>query len=352
MENKKIKNKYLSPLEISLFCQQLLLILKSDIPLEDGVLALCEDTENKSDKVFLENIYNKLREQSTLYDALNECKIFPPYFVGMIGIGEKSGKLENTVSELSDFYEREDKLHKSILGAVCYPLFLITMMTVVLIALVWKVLPIFRQIIKGFGSSTASATENIMNLGESLGIISLVFVIILLFVTLFIYISLKSGKNNALLKNILKSIPLTKNISFKMSLSRFASVMYTMFVSGYRAEDALDMVKDVLEDDTVSQKVTLCKEKVDNGSSLSDALIETKMFAGIYARMIGIGFRTGGIDTVMKKLSEIYGDEARNTVDNMVSIIEPVLVGILSILIGVVLLSVMLPLIGAMSAIG
>lgn len=351
MNSKSTKQKYISPQEISLLCQQILLILKSDIPLEDGILALCEDSENRDEKDILEKIYNNLRQQNTLCYALRECGVFPDYMTGMVEIGEKSGKLENTIEELSYFYEREHKLNKSILGAVCYPLFLITMMTVVLVVLVWKVLPVFRQIISGFGANTASATSNIMNLGETLGVIALVFVIILLILTLFIYVSIKTKKNTNIFNKILNSFPIVKNISFKVALSRFSSVMYTMFISGYRAEDALDMVKNILGNDIVNKKVNDCKEMVDNGSSLSDALIQTQMFSGVYARMIGIGFRTGGIDTVMKKLSEIYGDEAQSTIDSMISIIEPVLVGILSILIGIVLISVMLPLIGAISAI-
>lgn len=351
MKKNTEKKEYISPQEISLLCQQILLILKSDIPLEDGLLALCEDAENVQGKSILDKIYNGLKDFKPLYQAFDECGVFPPYMVGMLEIGEKSGKLENTVSELAAFYEREDKLNRSVMGAVAYPLFLITMMTIVLTVLVWKILPIFRQIINGFGENTASATAGIMNVGEKLGIFSLVLAVLLLVVTACIYISVKTGRGGFASNKILNSIPIMKKVSFKMSLSRFASVMYTMFESGYRAEDALHMVKNIIEDDTVNKKIEICRQKVDSGESLLDSLIDTKLFVGVYARMIGIGFRTGGIDTVMKKLSEIYGEEARNSIDNMVAVIEPVLVGVLSVLIGIVLISVMLPLIGAMAAI-
>lgn len=342
----------LPPQETALFCHQLTLILNSDIPLEDGAAALAEDAGDGAEKALLQRVADALNDHQPLEKALQDTGAFPDYMVGMVGIGEKSGKLESILKELAAFYEREDRLQKGIRNAVGYPLFLIIMMAVVMVVLVWKVLPIFRQVVSGFGASVAASAQKAMNAGQVLGVASLVLVAFLLGVTLMIYFNVRRNRNQDTIRAAFGNTGITRKISHKMALSRFASVMYTMFVSGYQAEEALSLSATVLEDAEVSAKVKDCQAGIDRGNSFAEALTDTGMFSGVYARMIGIGFKTGGIDTVMKKLSQVYGEDAEESVDRLVAVIEPVLVGVLSILIGAVLLSVMLPLVGVMSSIG
>lgn len=347
--NAASDRRSLTPQETALFCSQINLILKSDIPLEDGVSALCEDAGENGEKAVLEAVAARMQEHASLKDALEAAGVFPSYLIGMVEIGEASGRLENVMEEMAAFYEREDRLQKNMMNAVVYPMFLIMMMAVVLTVLVWKVLPIFRQVAEGFGASVAGSAQEAIRVGEILGIAALVLVGVLLLFTVFLYVLTR--RNHSVTALFSKS-RLTAAISHKISLSRFASVMYTMFVSGYQADQALELVQNVMEDQEVIGHIQKCRGDIEGGASFADAMTSAHLFSGIYGRMIGIGMKTGAIDAVMKKLSDVYGEESEEAIDNLVAIIEPVLVGTLAVIIGAVLLAVMLPLAGVMASIG
>jgi type IV pilus assembly protein PilC len=350
MEQKQ-KAQGLSAQELSLFCGQLALILKSGISLEDGADALCEDSDG-GEKTLMAQIAESLSEHSTLHDALEKTGAFPDYMVRMIDIGEKSGKQEEVLKGLSDFYDREDLFRKSLLGAVCYPLLLMLMMGAVLAMLVWKVLPIFRQVVSGFGLSASAAVMSVIGAGQTLGVAALVLVAVLAAATAVVYGFLRTGNGLPRMQGLFRHIPFLKNIFRKRALSRFASVMQMMFASGYRTGEALDMVPGILGDKEVSAQVEVCRAQLHKDRSLAEALSESGLFGGLAARMVRIGFQTGSVDTVMGQIAERYDREAEDALESAVSMVEPVLVGLLTVLIGAVLLAVMLPLLGVMSAIG
>ena len=125
-----------------------------------------------------------------------------------------------------------------------------------------------------------------------------------------------------------------------------------MLSSGYDTDRMLELMPTVLDDENVIQKVAECRKKIDDGKNFAQAITETGIFSGVYARMISVGYATGTLDSVMKKLASLYEEEIDRSLESFVSLIEPLLIAVLSVVIGAVLLSVMLPLMGIMSSIG
>ena len=349
MEKKAQKSgNTVSAGETALFCSQVSLILQSGIPLHDGIAALAGEEENGSD--FFQKMNNVIQASGSLCEAVRAAGVFPEYMVNMIQIGESTGKLEEVMSSLAVYYEREDSLKASVRSAVVYPLVLVAMMAVVVGVLVAKVLPVFDKVFRELGSQMPSVSVTVMNIGSIVS--KCVLVLMALAVIVLIALAVWSRAKGTGISALLGRLPGTRGLSAKIASGRFASVASMMLSSGYDTDRMLELMPTVLDDENVIQKVAECRKKIDDGKNFAQAITETGIFSGVYARMISVGYATGTLDSVMKKLASLYEEEIDRSLESFVSLIEPLLIAVLSVVIGAVLLSVMLPLMGIMSSIG
>lgn len=142
----QLNQKNLSSLQIASFCTQLSLLIKAGISLQEGIHILYEDASSQAEKELLKQILEPIEEGQPLAFSLRQTDAFPQYMVEMVEIGETSGKLEEVLDSLTEYYERSENISKSIRSAVTYPMIMILMMAVVIGVLMIKVLPIFRQV--------------------------------------------------------------------------------------------------------------------------------------------------------------------------------------------------------------
>lgn len=342
----------LSPSELSAFCAQIAMIMKSGISVNEGISIMREDTKNAAGQEILEQIHTQVEAGSPLFAALESTGKLPKYMVDMVQIGEVTGKLDDVMDSLCDYYEREEAISKNIKNAVTYPLVMIVMMVFVITVLIVKVMPIFNDVFLQLGSEMTGFSLTVMNLGALLGRYSYVFIgaIAILIIAYFLMRCTEFGRKT--LQKWSASFFVTRKLNAKIASGRFASAMSLMLSSGLDTDKALDMVYKLVDNEYIRAKIALCKEYIVEGITFSDALVKANIFTSIYARMVTVGFKTGSADTVMKKLAERYEEEIDTQIGNIISVIEPTLVAVLSIIVGMILLSVMLPLMGIMSSIG
>lgn len=356
MENQKDgigkKRKYLPAGETALFCTQVSLVLRAGIPLHDGIETLYESAEGVNAQKVFKEISKTVGKTGSLYEALKKVDIFPPYMVNMIHIGEEVGKLDDVLISLSEYYEREDKIRKSVRGAIFYPFILVIMMAVVVAVLITRVIPVFEQIYQNLGTEMNAAGKAIMNLGTNAGKLVLVLVVIFLLMTLFAMILLRTNQGADKLRNLIGKLPVLNGLNQKIASGRFASVLSMMLSSGFELEKSLEMAPDIVADKMTQRKIEECGNLLKEGISFPDALTKINIFSPLYNRMIYVGFKAGQLDSVMERLTRLYEEEVDETITKLVSFIEPTLVAVLSIVIGGILISVMLPLTSIMSSIG
>ncbi|MBE5939092.1 MAG: type II secretion system F family protein [Lachnospiraceae bacterium] len=346
----KNRNNQLSAGETSIFCSQVALIVKAGIPLYDGMGTLVDSCENDDAKEAFKKISDKVVETGSLYMAVKEVGFFPEYMVGMIKIGEETGNLDDVLSSLSVYYEREEKIKNSIKSAVTYPLLLVAMMAAVILMLVVKVLPVFEGIYESLGTEVSETGKFFMAFGKVFGygtLICVMLIVVALIVAFVIYL-VSGGK---VLKNIIFKLPVLKKLNDKITSGRFASVMSMMLGSGYSIEKAIEIAPEIVTDEDAKKKIEKFGQLISEGKSFPEALMEINMFTGLQNRMINVAFKAGQLDSVMNKLSVAYEDEIDDAIDKLVSFIEPTLVAIISIIIGGILISVMLPLASILSSI-
>lgn len=346
------KRRYLPSAEVAMFCEQIALILKSGIPLYDGVEALSNNYKDSKYSHIFEEIYDTVRETGSLYQAVKKVAIFPIYMVNMVNIGEQVGKLDPIMEGLADYYETEDRIKITIKNAVIYPSVLVMMMAAVIAVLVIKVLPIFNQVFRQLGADLPATSLIIMNFGTIVGKGVLIVIGLLLGLIMILIFLLNSRYQTKVLEGLVRILPFLERLSEKISIQRFSSVISMLMESGFPIGEAMKLVPDIILNKKVKNKIHRCNENMDNHVPIAKSIADVELYDKIHNKMIQIGFISGQLDKVMKKLSIIYEEEAEIGINKMISFIEPTLVAILSIVIGAILLAVMLPMISIMSSIG
>lgn len=345
-------NKALPPDEISMFCGQVALILKSGIQLHDGMDTLCEGIEDAGAKKIFSTVSEVVSETGSLYEGLKAAAIFPEYMVNMVHIGEEAGKLEEVMDSLSLYYENENVIKKSIHTAISYPIILVCMMAVVLSVLITRVMPLFEEIFLNLGTEMSGTGKMIMNFGINFGKVTLFVIVGILVIALLIYAIVTFTDSKHKVREFAQKLPFLKKLNKTITSARLSSVLAMMLSSGFELEKALELAPEVVTDRITKKKLNECAVMVQEGTSFVEAITSIKVFPDLHTRMINVGFKAGQLDSVMKRLSKLYEEEVNDEIAKVVSFIEPTMVAFLSIIIGGILISIMLPLASIMSSIG
>lgn len=343
MMNKN-NNSILGNMEIAAFCDQLSMIVAAGISLYEGVSILSEDAEDEQTKVILSGINASLEQGVSFHEALSASDVFPKYVIDMIEIGETTGKLEEVLKALATYYRREDSIRNSIKNAVTYPIIMIVLMFVIIFVMIAKVLPVFQQIYGELGSQLTGVAGAFMRFSMVLNRYMLVIVLLLAVAVVALVFFFKSNHGKRFLQK--------KTYAMALATGRFANCMSLAMSSGLDTDQGLLFAEQLVDNPYMAKRIRTCSDLIASGKSFAEAILSTHIFDRVYVSMISIGFRTGTLDEVMAKISEEYEDAIENRIAKFIAILEPTLVIILSVVIGIVLISFLLPLIGIMSSIG
>jgi len=335
--------------ELSAFAAQLSLTVKTGIPLSEAIMILLEDADTDAAKKLLGKILDKLEVGSPLADALKDTGVFPVYMTQMIEIGEASGRLDTVLDSLHRYYEREDNIAKSAKNAITYPAIMLVILIVIIIILVTRVLPIFNQVFNTLGGEMTPLAQGAMRVGEIISNGSVVLVVIIIVIAVFLVImGITPGGRKSLVS---MGQRLFKKLADRMAAAKFASGMSLMLASGLDIDRAVELTLPLMTNPQMYKKVEALKNMTEEGQSFTESVVKTKIFSGMQGRMLTLGFKSGNLDNVMEQIADDYEKEVDDRLDNLISIIEPTMVAILCVIVGLILLSAMLPLLGVMSAI-
>lgn len=344
--------KRLSNREIASFCDQCAMLFQAGITPAESMNIMLSDSKANTAKEILTTIQDVCRKGNSFSKALKKTGVFPDYVLHMIALGEESGHLDDVMQSLSDYYEREQSIAESVRNAVRYPFIMIAVMMLVIFVLLGKVMPIFNQVFIQLGSEMTGISATLLHLGTALNRYSVIVVAILIALVILYLLATKTKFGRKISRRILSAFPLTRGFYQKLAAGRFANGMALTISSGMDTFSSLDMVSEIVEHKGMQAKISECKKALKSGANFSEALSGSGIFTNLYARMISIGFKTGSIDVVMQKIADNYDRETEKKLHSIISILEPTLVIFLSIIVGLILLSVIFPLMGIMSSIG
>lgn len=344
--------KNLNHRELSFFFGQLSMILHAGLSLPEGILILREDTPGQEGARVLSDIQNSLDQGSMFFQALEQSGVFPDYAVHMTRLGEESGTLEEVSASLGRYYEREDDLRNGIRASLTYPSVMLAMLCAVLIVLAVKVMPVFDRVYQELGTEMSGLSRSVLTAGTFLGRYAFLFVFLALAALLFFLFLSRTKSGRRLGKKMLYAFPPLRSVLNQLSCSSFAGGLSIALRSGLDLEESFSLILSLTENPVFLKKAKQVRLLMENGQELTEALGAGGVFSGLHARMVSIGFKTGQGDAVLEKIAEECQSQADEKIQSAVAALEPALVAALSILVGLILLSVMLPLAGILSSIG
>ena len=322
--------------ELFQFCEQFSIILRSGMSAIEGLAILNDDSQTERGKEILTFLYKDMEESGSLAHAMEQSGAFPASAAAYVRTGEETGCLDEVMKGLSAFYAKEIQITDQIQSAVAYPLVMLGMMTAVIVILLVKVLPVFRQVFRQLGLEMSGISGALLGIGETLSRYSTAFLVL-------------HPKGQELIRKIVCRFPGMKEIPVNLDYSRLCQCISLGIRSGLSPELCVELAGAVVTQTEIREKLASIQKQLAEGYGFTEAITESGLFKAMELRLISLGFQAGASDEVMEKLAEQYEEKSTDSVSHIVSILEPTIVIVLSILVGLVLLSVMMPLLGLLS---
>ena len=348
MEKKKLPH-----CELARFCQSLAMSLEAGISMGDSLMMLSEDETPGMLRDVLSEMGSKADGGMALSAAMREAAVFPAYMVGLVEVGERTGRQLEALTALARYYEERERMDWRIRNALTYPAILLLLMLAVIVVLLTKVLPIFDDVYASLGGSLTGVAGGLLKLGQWLDIAMPVLLVLLAVVVIFVIVFAVSGTVREKLLAVWRSKRGDKGLSRRQTEARFAQALAMGLSSGLPLSEAVDLAALLLEDTPAAvARCRDCVQRLERGDSLVQALRESGVLPVRSCRLLAMGLRSGNGDTAMTEIARRLSEEADSTLESKVARVEPALVLIASLLGGAILLAVMLPLLNILSAVG
>lgn len=333
------KNSAAPPEVIAALCTALQELTGAGVAPDECMRLLAEDAATQEESARYKAAAEQLEMGETLSDALEADGYFPPYTIGMIRVGERSGTLESVLGALAAYYDREAALRDSIRSAVAFPLLMGGAMLVLLGVLLAFVMPVFSDAFASIGLTLSPAAAVLLGAGKWLAAAAGALLALAVIAALVCWYDLRTGKLGLVRRTLLYK---------QAAAGRFASAMALMLHSGLPLSETLSRAGELANTKSAAEAA----DALEQGAGLSDALAKTGLFGGVYLRMIRVGERAGRAERMMNEVAQRMSEQSAAHVDEQIARIEPAIVALLAIAAGLVLLSVMLPLLGSVAAFG
>lgn len=338
---------------LPIFCRELHQLVRTGIPLAEGLTMLREDETDPDTRSWLEALCRSTEEGLPLASALRETGAFPAYMTDMVSLAEETGRLEDVLLSLQRHYDRQLRMTADIRGAVAVPVTLFAVMVAVVILLVTQVLPVFDRVFAQLGVRMGAVATGMMNAGAVLAKAGTgIAVVLVAAAAAALVIALVPALREKFAAGFRRSFG-GRGILGQMAAARFASSMSMAVASGLSMEESVALSAKLCGGaKEIDEKTERCRKEIEEGGSPADALAGSGLFSGRDCRLLKLAEQTGSLPDTLEDLAQRQEEESLRRIDRTVGAIEPAIVVITSALAGVILLSVMLPLMGLLSTIG
>ncbi len=347
-------NKQLESLAISVFCENMAMMLGAGIGAEEAAGLLGEDSTQGSFHDAAKSVQKFLLLQGgTLSEAVAQSGYFPAYVSDMIRVGESAGRIEQTLRSLAGYYASRSRLETKLKSAVLYPLVLLVLMAAILGVLLAKVLPVFAGVYTSLAGDLTSSSYGYIRVAYGIGWLALAVTMLVALVLIAATVASRTSKGLDTLKRMAEHLPVLSGIAQQLSLANFTEVLMIYVASGVDVDSAMEAAGKMVDNETVAQKVDACHRQMkEKGVGLATAVYEQKLFEPLYGRMLVSGARSGSLEPVLERLTDLFSQDARMRIDRAVDRVEPFMSAFLTVTVGIALISTMLPLIGILGSIG
>ena len=343
----------LSEEQISVFCRSLAMMLRSGVTMQEAVELFVQDGDDASPLLHstAQQMEKALGEGQSFAQTARDTGAFPEYTLGVFSMAELSGRLDEVLDRLADYYDRQHALNERLRSTLTYPVALLLMMCCVLSVLVFSVLPMFVRVYNSLTGSLAASSYAYVLAASLIGRVSLVLAVAVSAVLLVLAVMLHTQKGREKLNGPMERSRFTRQAARQLAVSQMADTVSTMLASGAEEDSALEQCIRQTSHTGLRTALQACRSDMQQGTGLAQAFLRHKVLPPLYARMLQGGSESGSLPAAMESVALRMGQEAENALCRLIDDIEPVLIGFLTVSVGFTLLSVMLPLLGILSAV-
>ena len=336
---EKVKTK-----DLYIFCRQFHTMINAGANISNALDVLRNQTENKKLKKCLNEAHDDVQKGISLSEAIGKHNdVFPDLLVNMINTGEISGNLDIIMLRMASHYEKENKINNQLKSAMVYPMVLASLSVVIVVFLLTFIMPTFTGMFESSGVALPGPTRIVMGLSKFIQTKWYIIIVVIGGVVYGIKTYAKTPVGRLSIDRIKLKIPIIKDTTEKVIVSRFTRTLSTVLASGVTLVQSLEVVQRVVGNKVAEKSLEVIKEKVLKGISLGEALGEETIFPIMLHSMIKIGEESGSLDDILDKTANFYDEELETSLKKMTTMIEPLMIIIMGVVIGFIVVAMMLP---------
>ena len=332
--------------DIVLFSRQLSIMFKSKVPLVESLNVLSSQTRNLDLKERILDLSGEVEGGTSFSGALSRHpEIFSSFYISMVKAGEVSGTLSESLEYLADHLEREYHLTSKIRGALLYPALIVVVVLLVITMMIFFVIPNLSEVLIGSGSELPTATKIVINSAAFLREFGWVLGLVILLVIFAAFRYYRSQKGKKFFDGLFLKIPVIGPFLKTINLALFAENLSTLISGGLPIASALQTVGEIVGNSRYKEVIFEARDRVRKGETISSVLSAApEVFPPVFVQMTLVGERTGTLDSTLMNIVNFYKKEIDRTIDNLLSILEPLLIVILGVVVAGLMLAILLPL--------
>lgn len=342
-----------SPRDLALMTRQLAVLLVAGMPLADALNALIEQTSKARLRKTIYEVRARVTEGTSLADAFQaHRRIFSDLYVNMVRAGESSGTLEVVLGRLADILERQAKLRARVLSTLAYPSFMVVFAVGIISFLTFVIVPRITQLFERQEQELPQITEILIGTTGFVGKYWWAIAIVVVGMAIGWRVWVGSPKGRLAWDRMKLRVPMYGPLHMKLVCGRFARVLGTMLQSGLTMMRALNVVSTVVENKYVEETLESVKSEVRRGGGLAKPLRATGLFPPLLIHMTELGERSGELEKMLVHVADTFDEDVQVTVDAVVSLLEPMIIVVMGVFVGLLVLSILLPILNLTSGIG
>jgi len=338
--------KAIKPDDVVIFSKQFATMVKAGLPILNVLGMLRDQLEHPELKIIVEDIRKSLEGGVTLSKCFEKYpKVFDNIYINLIKAGEASGKLDVFLLKLVESLEKREKVKKKIKSALMYPMVMFTVAITVMVFMLVKVVPIFAEMYEGMGVALPTPTAVIMtgsNFMRGAGGLTLLIILIISFVV-FKYLTTKVPAIRYKWHQRVLKMPVFGDMILKSLIARVSLIMGNLSSAGVNLLESIEIAKQVSNNDVVTLALENVKKGVFSGDTLTKLFLKEPTFPPTFSQLISVGEQTGNLDEMFTSVSNYFEEEFDQSVDNMSSLIEPIMIVFMGVMIGGLMIAMYAP---------
>ncbi|MBA7624778.1 Type II secretion system protein F [subsurface metagenome] len=342
--HRTTRRKRITSSDLAAFCWQLTTMVEGGIPVTTALTVIAEDQENLQLQQILQQVVEKVEKGETFSGSISEYpKVFNQLFRAMILAGETGGNLPIVLHRLAEYFDNRDKLAKKVRGAMAYPVFVLTFIVLIVVAIMTFIIPRFRKIFDQIGGELPAFTQAFMGFYDMLRDNIVYIIVSLLLLIIFGVLMFRTKKGHYVFCRIALAIPLLGKVLKGAFVAIFCRTMATLLAAGVPVLEVFNILSTMTNNDIIKSAIIQARGRLVGGLNISLSMAASGFFPNMVVKMIQVGEESGSLSNVLNTTSNYYERKVDATITTLMSLLEPIMILTVGAIVSVIVLALYLP---------